>query len=42
MGLSEVGRGSYTFLLDGYSEDSGSEKEEYAIGYSLFAEVYGC
>ena len=41
MGLSEVGRGRYTFLLDGYKEDFRSEKEKYAIGYSLFEEVYG-
>ena len=27
--------------MDGYKEDSGSEKEEYAIGYFLFAKVYG-
>lgn len=42
MGLSEVGRGRYTFLLDGYSEDSGGEKEEFASGYSLFEGVCGC
>ena len=27
--------------MDGYKRDFGGEKEEYAIGYSLFAEVYG-
>ena len=27
--------------MDGYSENSGSEKEESAIGYSLFEEACG-
>ena len=42
MGLSEVGSRREAFLLDGYKEDSGGEKEELAISYSLFEEVYGC
>ena len=41
MGLSEVGSRREAFLLDGYKEDFGGEKEEYASGYSLFEEAYG-
>ena len=42
MGVSEVGERGEAFLLDGYSEDSGGEKEEYASDSSLLDEAYGC
>ena len=41
MSVSEVERTREVFLLDRYQEDSRGEKEELAIGGSLFDETYG-